>query len=127
MKNKRKQSGFILIVAVSMIPLVAIGIWVLTRHAHYLVRETQTKQLQTQARNIACSAQAWAGLNKNQILDAPQEQTWTLDTQPLQIPHAACRISVLSRSPDGCTLEIDAFVQSGDNSWTEKRTMDLSR
>jgi hypothetical protein len=127
MKNKRKQSGFILIVAVSLIPLVAVGIWVLTRNTHYLIRETQTQRLQTEARNIVCSAQAWADLNKDQILSAPQEQTWTLDPEPLQIPRGSCRLSILSRSPDGCTLQIAAVAQSGDKSWTEKRTMTLSR
>lgn len=127
MNNKRRQSGFILIVAVSMIPLVAVGIWVLTRHSGYLIRETQTQTLRAQAVNIACSARAWADLHKTQLLTAPPEQTFRPDLSGLQIRRGSCRINILSRSASECTLEITAVAQSGTKSWTKKRTGVISR
>lgn len=110
-----------------MMPLVAVGIWVIIRHSGYLIRETQTQTLRAQAVNITCSARAWADLHKAQILAAPPEQTFRPDLSGLQIRRGSCQINILSQTPSGCTVEITAVARSGANAWTEKRSIGLSR
>ncbi|HPC65425.1 MAG TPA: hypothetical protein PK525_12495, partial [Anaerohalosphaeraceae bacterium] len=84
MNKKQNKSGFILLAAIAVIPLVGIGISLLSRFGHQMVLQTRWRTLQGQARNLAFSGRSWAELHKTQLLSAPSQQTWTLKIDSLQ-------------------------------------------
>jgi len=126
-RNKRKQSGFILLFAIALIPLVGIGILVATQHSRYLIQETRYRALQAEARNIVCSAEAWIDLHPEQIRSAPPGQVLEPDLSGLEIARGSCRVELLSATPSARTIEITAVSKSGTKSWKETRTIVLSR
>ena len=113
--------------ALALIPLVGIGIWVMTQHALRLTQGTHYRRLQNGARNLVCSGQAWAQLHQAQIVTAPPGQVWELDLSELETARGSCRVKIISRTSSACTLEITAVSRSGAKSWVENRTMVLVR
>lgn len=127
MNRPRKQSGFVLLAAVAVIPLVGIGITLIYRYACFLSEQTSYRMLQTEARNLALSAQAWARLHQADLLAAAPQRTWTLPAHLGPNRQAECSLTRLADEKDGAPLLIRAVVRSGKKQWTIRQTLMISR
>ena len=114
-----------MLAAIAVIPLVGIGISLLSRFGHQMVLQTRWRTLQGQARNLAFSGRSWAELHKTQLLSAPPQQTWMLKIDSLQAADGECRIQRLSNDSEGSRFEITAVAQSGSKRWTLRQTLVL--
>ncbi len=127
MKPPRKSSGFILLAAIALLPLVSIGIGLLTRYTHFLIEQTQYRTLQAEARNLAFSAHTWVCLHKQELLAAPPQQTWTLEPDSIPSAQGCCRITRLSGQTHAVPVELEAVAQIGRRKYTFRQLLILTR
>ena len=114
MKMKKiKQNGFVLVVVIMSIAIIAIEMAVLTGGSNAILFQTNTAYLQACRRNLVASGLAWAEKNiKNgnkQIFD----KTIELDTSDMNIRRATLSVTVRAPVNKKAEVQINSSVSRG--------------
>ena len=127
MNKKRKQSGFVLLYVILLLPLFSMGVWLLMQDSLLLIRETKMQGLRTDVRNLLCSGRAWAGLHRQELLAAEPGTVFRPEIAELEILHGTCQLQVVSQTDSACTIQIQASSAVGRVSYETDQTLTLSK
>jgi len=111
--KKIKQNGFVLVVVIMSIAIIAIEMAVLTGGSNAILFQTNTAYLQACRRNLVASGLAWAEKNiKNgnkQIFD----KTVELDIADMNIRRASLSVTVRAPVNKKAEVQINSSVSRG--------------
>ena len=108
-----RNKGFILFIAVAMIPLIGIAMLLLASGAKTMVAETAMAKEQANERNLMASAVAWVKANRNELVGQQQGFTKQLDVAAFDMKHARCTVTLVKVNKDEAHVMIEA-VHSKD-------------
>ena len=112
MPHKRNK-GFILFIAVAVIPLIGIAMLFLASDAKTMVAETAMAKEQANERNLTTSAVAWVKANRHELVGRQKGFTKQLDFAAFDLKHARCTITLVKVTEDEAHVMIEA-VHSKD-------------
>ncbi len=108
-----RNKGFILFIAVAVIPLIGIAMLLLASGAKTMVAETAMATEQANERNLTASAVAWVKANRNELVAQQEGFTKQLDVAAFDLKHARCTVTLLKVTEDELHVMIEA-VHSQD-------------
>lgn len=118
MKTPRhNQKGFILFIAVAMIPLIGIATLLMSSSTRMLVGELKLARRQANERNLLASATAWVKQNQDKLVKEPQGFTKELDTWAFDIKHSKCTITIESIADGIAHVKIEAAARLDGHVW----------
>ena len=98
--KRTRDGGFILIMVVALMPLIAMALVVLSTGLKTLMLESSRAGIEAQSRDLAASALAWARLNAKDMSRQEGSFTVQLDTSALAMDRSICHVTV-TRFEDG--------------------------
>lgn len=108
-----RDKGFILFIAVAVIPLIGIAMLLLASGTKTMIAETAMMREQANERNLTASAIAWVKLNKDELAGQREGFTKQLDVTAFDLKHARCTVTLLKVTKDEAHVMIEA-VHSQD-------------
>ena len=108
-----RNKGFILYIAVAVIPLIGIAMLLLASGAKTMVAETALVTEQANERNLTASAVAWVKTNQHELVGWQEGFTKQLDVTAFDLKHAQCTVTLVKVSEDEAHVMIEA-VHSRD-------------
>ncbi len=108
-----RDKGFILFIAVAVIPLIGIAMLLLASGAKTMVAETAMATEQANERNLTASAVAWVKANQHELIGRRQGFTKQLDVAAFNLKHARCTVTLVKLTKDEAHVMIEA-VDSRD-------------
>ena len=98
--KRTRDGGFILIMVVALMPLIAMALAVLSSGLRTLMFESSRAGIEVQSRNLVASSLAWARLNVKDMSQQEGSFTVQLDTSALATEQNICDVTV-TRFEDG--------------------------
>jgi hypothetical protein len=123
MRNPRRQQGFILLIVVLLLGLMAIGITVWAAQTKDLMIQTKLHTTQAGLDNAIASAAEWAKLNPDILKKTPPSQWIRLNTNQLRIPGLECHYRMIDNA---LHTEIEINAVGNFRSGLIKKTVRLS-
>ena len=108
-----RDKGFILFIAVAVIPLIGIAMLLLASGAKTMIAETAMMREQANERNLTASAVAWVKANQHELIGRQQGFTKQLDITAFNLKHARCTVTLVKLTKDEARVMIEA-VHSQD-------------
>ncbi len=108
-----RDKGFILFIAVAVIPLIGIAMLLLASGAKTMIAETAMMREQANERNLTASAVAWVKANQHELIGRQQGFTKQLDITAFNLKHARCTVTLVKVTKDEAHVMIEA-VHSQD-------------
>ncbi len=108
-----RDKGFILFIAVAMIPVIGIAMLLLASDTKTMVAETAMMREQAHERNLTASAVAWVKANKDELAGWQEGFTKQLDITAFNLKHARCTVTLVKLTKDEAHVMIEA-VHSQD-------------
>ena len=108
-----RDKGFILFIAVAVIPLIGIAMLLLASGAKTMIAETAMMREQANERNLTASAVAWVKANQHELIGRQQGFTKQLDITAFNLKHARCTVTLVKLTKDEAHVMIEA-VHSQD-------------
>ncbi len=108
-----RDKGFILFIAVAVIPLIGIAMLLLASGAKTMVAETAMAKEQANERNLTASAVAWVKANRHELVAQQEGFTKQLDVAAFDLKHARCTVTIVTVTEDEAHVMIEA-VHSRD-------------
>ncbi len=112
MPHKRNK-GFILFLAVAIIPLIGIAMLLLASGTKMMIAETAMAKEQANERNLTASAVAWVKANQHELIGRQEGFTKQLDVTAFNLKHARCTVMLVKVTEDEAHVMIEA-VHSQD-------------
>ena len=100
LKTRRNEKGFILFLAVVMIPLAGVALLLLSGGTRMMADEERVTRRQTAREDLFASTAAWASHNRNSLAAAPVGVAQPLDLTEFGLKYAACSVT-LDRVAEG--------------------------
>ena len=114
MKMKKiKQNGFVLVVVIMSIAIIAIEMAVLTGGSNAILFQTNTAYLQACRRNLVASGLAWAEKNINNGNKQIFDKTVELDIADMNIRRASLSVTVRAPVNKKAEVQINSSVSRG--------------
>ena len=92
--RRRRNKGFMFILAMLAIAMVGAAIFVLASSSRALLFDANRALLEARTRNLTASGLAWAAHNRDRLSETRGRPPIELDVADLEIPHAALSVSV---------------------------------
>ncbi len=108
-----RNKGFILFIAVAMIPVIGIAMLLLASGTKTMVAETALMREQANERNLTASAVAWVKANQHELVGRQEGFTKELDVTAFSLKHARCTVTLVKLTKDEAHVMIEA-VHSQD-------------
>ena len=108
-----RDKGFILFIAVAVIPLIGIAMLLLASGTKTMIAETAMAREQANERNLTASAVAWVKANKDELAGQREGFTKQLDITAFDLKHARCTVTLVKVTKDEAHVMIEA-VDSKD-------------
>ncbi len=108
-----RDKGFILFIAVAVIPLIGIAMLLLASGTKTMVAETAMATEQANERNLTASAVAWVKANQHELVGRQEGFTKQLDITAFNLKHARCTVTLVKVAKDEAHVMIEA-VHSQD-------------
>lgn len=114
MTKKIKQDGFLLLIVIAMLPLVAMVVYMLSGSLKVMAFDTITALLEAQSRNVITSAKAWSEHNAEKLLR--QESDYRIK---LSIPNpppisSTCDIIIIDVRDEVAKIEVKTVCTYGN-------------
>lgn len=119
-----RDKGFILFIAVAMIPVIGIAMLLLASDTKTMVAETAIAREQANERNLTASAVAWVKANQHEPAVRQEGFTKQLDITAFNLKHARCTITLVKLTKDEAHVMIET-VHSQDER-PRRRTLKLA-
>ena len=119
-----RNKGFILFIAVAMIPVIGIAMLLLASGTKTMVAETAMMREQAHERNLTASAVAWVKANKDELAGRQEGFTKQLDVSAFDLKHARCTVTLVKLTKDEAHVMIET-VHSQDER-PRRRTLMLT-
>ncbi len=119
-----RNKGFILFIAVAMIPVIGIAMLLLASGTKTMVAETAMMREQAHERNLTASAVAWVKSNKDELAGRQEGFTKQLDVSAFDLKHARCTVTLVKLTKDEAHVMIET-VHSQDER-PRRRTLMLT-
>ncbi|MCD6395223.1 MAG: hypothetical protein J7M40_17195 [Planctomycetes bacterium] len=103
-----RDKGFILFIAVAVIPLIGIAMLLLASGAKTMVVETAMMTEQANERNLTASAIAWVRANQHELVAQREGFTKQLDITAFDLKHVRCTVTLLKITKDEAHVMIEA-------------------
>jgi hypothetical protein len=100
LKTRRNEKGFILFLAVAMIPLAGVALLLLSGGTRMMADEERSTRRQTAREDLFASTAAWASHNRNHLAAALVGVAQPLDLTEFGLKYAACSVT-LDRVAEG--------------------------
>lgn len=124
MKNPRhNQKGFILFIAVAMLPLIGIAMLLMSSSTRMLLGELKLARRQAHERTILASATAWVKQNQDNLVKQHQGYSKELDTSDFDLKHSKCTVTIESITDGIAHVTIQAAARRDGHLW--RRSIDL--
>ena len=107
------RDGFVLILAILAIALVAAAVLVLSGLAGALLFDADEAHLQAYNRNLSASGLAWARQNRDSLARLDTPEGISLDIGGLNIPQGQLRITPLQPKKASPRIQIEIRCQQG--------------
>ncbi len=108
-----RDKGFILFIAVAVIPLIGIAMLLLASGTKTMIAETAMMREQANERNLTASAVAWVKANQHELIGRQAGLTKQLDIAAFNLKHARCTVTLVKVTEDEAHVMIEA-VHSQD-------------
>ena len=108
-----RDKGFILFIAVAVIPVIGIAMLLLASGTKTMVAETALMTEQANERNLTASAVAWVKANQHELVGWQEGFTKQLDITAFDLKHACCTVTLVKVTEDEAHVMIEA-VHSQD-------------
>ena len=108
-----RDKGFVLFIAVAVIPLIGIAMLLLAAGAKTMIAETAMMTEQANERNLTASAVAWVKANQHELVGRQEGFTKQLDITAFNLKHARCTVTLVKVTEDEAHVMIEA-VHSQD-------------
>ncbi len=108
-----RDKGFILFIAVAMIPVIGIAMLLLASSTKMMIAETAMMREQANERNLTASAVAWVKSNQHELAGWQEGFTKELDVSAFNLKHARCTVTLVNLTKDEAHVTIEA-VHSQD-------------
>ena len=108
-----RNKGFILFIAVAMIPVIGIAMLLLASDTKTMVVETAIAREQANERNLTASWVAWVKANQHELAGRQEGFTKELDVSAFNLKHARCTVTLVKVTEDEAHIMIEA-VHSQD-------------
>ena len=108
-----RDKGFILFIAVAVIPLIGIAMLLLASGTKTMVAETAMMREQANERNLTASTVAWVKANQHELIGRQAGFTRQLDITAFNLKHARCTVTLVKLTKDEAYVMIEA-VHSQD-------------
>ena len=109
-----RDKGFILFIAVAMIPLIGIAMLLLASGTKTMIAETAMMREQANERNLTTSAVAWVKANQHELIGRQEGFTKQLDVTAFNLKHARCTVTLVKVTEDEAHVMIEAvYSQDG--------------
>ncbi len=119
-----RNKGFILFIAVAVIPLIGIAMLLLASGTKTMVAETALMTEQANERNLTASAVAWVKANQHELVGRQEGFTKQLNVTAFDLKHARCAVTLVKVTEDEAHVMIEA-VHSQDGR-PRRRTLKLA-
>ncbi len=108
-----RDKGFILFIAVAVIPLIGIAMLLLASGTKTMIAETAMMREQANERNLTASAVAWVKANQHELVGRQEGFTKQLDVAAFNLKHARCTVTLVKVTEDEAHVMIET-VHSQD-------------
>ncbi len=103
-----RNKGFILFIAVAVIPLIGIAMLLLASGTKMMIAETAMMREQANERNLTASAVAWVKANQRELVGRQEGFTKELDVTGFDLKHARCTVTLVKVTKDEAYVMIEA-------------------
>lgn len=111
--RRRSHAGFTLFIVVIFLTLLGVFLAVLSNTSKNFAGEVVEKLLRSNCRQLLASGVAWAGQNRDKIVDAGQGGTFELDVSAFGVRQAACSVLVTKVDDEKVEVEVIASCAKG--------------
>lgn len=111
--RRRSQAGFALLFVVIFLALLGLFLAVLGNTSKNFAGESVEQLLRSNCRQLLASGVAWAGQNRDKIVDAGQGGTFELEVSAFGVRQAACSVSVTKVDDKKVEVEVSASCAKG--------------
>ena len=108
-----RDKGFILFIAVAVIPLIGIAMLLLASDTKTMIAETALMREEANERNLTASTIAWVKANQQELVAQQEGYTKQLDVAAFDLKHARCTVTLAKVTNDEAHVMIEA-VHSQD-------------
>ncbi|MBE0534964.1 MAG: hypothetical protein IH624_04780 [Phycisphaerae bacterium] len=123
MKTRPNEKGFILFLAVAMIPLIGVAMLLLTGGVGIMAGEEKLTRRQACREDLLASGRAWADHNRNRLAASETGIAVPLDVTEFGLKHAMCSVTL-----DGITegeIQVTIEVRADDRTRPRRKHMAL--
>ncbi|HDS85427.1 MAG TPA: hypothetical protein ENN97_09575 [Phycisphaerales bacterium] len=113
MRTNRRHRGFVLILAVALIPLFGFAMLLTTSHTAQLSRSLRAVEQQTEYKNLRLSAEAWLAANRQTVLNLEPGESMALPIGDVAAHPTDCTVELTSRDSSGATAIIAFQIEQG--------------
>jgi hypothetical protein len=125
MKTPRhNRKGFILFIAVAMLPLIGIAMLLMSSSTRMLLGELNLARRQAHERTILASATAWVKQNQDNLVKQPQGYSKELDTSAFDLKNSKCTVTIESITDGIAHVTIQASARPDGHLW--RHSIDLT-
>ncbi len=114
MNRKMKQDGFLLLIVIALLPLIAMVVYSLSGTLKVMAFDTITALLEAQSRNVIASAKAWSEHNAEKLLRQKSDYHVTLDIPGLRSISSACDLMVIDVVGQVAEIELKTVCTYGN-------------
>lgn len=107
------RSGFTLFFVVIFLTLLGVFLAVLANTSRNYAGEAVNELLRSNCRQLLASGVAWAGQNRDKIIDAGQGGAFELDVNAFGVRQAACNVLVIKVDNEKVQVEVTASCAKG--------------
>lgn len=120
MQTNRRHRGFVLIIAVVLIPLFGFAMMLTTSHTAQLSRSLRAVEQQLEYKNLRLSAEAWLEVNRQTVLNLEPGESMAVPTGDIAAHPTECTVELTSRDNSGATLNLVFQIEQ------EQKTISLT-
>lgn len=114
MTKKIKQDGFLLLIVIAMLPLVAMVVYMLSANLKVMAFDTITALLQAQSRNVIASAKAWSEHNAKNLLRKESDYHIKLNAPNPPPISSTCDLTIIDVRGQLAEIEVKTVCTYGN-------------
>lgn len=122
-RHNRNRGGFILFIAVAMIPLIGIAVVLLSSDTRMLLGETNLAKRQAYKRNLIASGDAWVRLNRDELLKEAEGFTKELDVTEFDLKQVRCTVTLERITDDEAEVIVKVYHSGDERCWRHTLTL----